>query len=66
MSTTKHDDISKLLLYEFHYDYIQPKYGIKATLCYTDTDSLVYYIKTDDIYKDIAGDVEATIPVINT
>ena len=58
-------DISKLLLYEFHYDYIQPKYGIKATLCYTDTDSLVYYIKTDDIYKDVAGDVKARFDTSN-
>ena len=45
--------------------YIQPKYGIKAILCYTDTDSLVCYIKTEDILKDIAGDVEARFVTSN-
>ena len=51
-------DISKTLMYEFWYDYIKPKYEEKARLCYMDTDSFVMYIKTEDIYKDIAGDVE--------
>ena len=51
-------DISKTLIYEFWYHYIKPKYGDKARLCYTDTDSFVIYIKTEDFYKDIAGDVE--------
>ena len=51
-------DISKTLMYEFWYDYIKPKYGDKARLCYMDTDSFVMYIKTEDFYKDIAGDVE--------
>ena len=51
-------DISKILMYEFWYDYIKPKYGDKARLCYMDTDSFVIYIKTKDFYKDIAGDVE--------
>ena len=51
-------DISKTLMYEFWYDYIKLKYGDKARLCYTDTDSLVIYIETEDLYKDIAGDVE--------
>ena len=51
-------DISKTLMYEFWYDYIKLKYGDKARLCYTDTDSLVIYIETEDFYKDIAGDVE--------
>ena len=45
-------------MYEFCYDYIKHKYGDKARLCYTDTDSFVMYIKTEDFYKDIAGDVE--------
>ena len=36
-------DLSKLLMYEFHYDYMKPKYGSKAKLCYMDTDSFVYY-----------------------
>ena len=51
-------DISKTLMYEFWYDYIKPKYKEKARLCYMDTDSFVIYIKTEDFYKDIAGDVE--------
>ena len=51
-------DISKTLMYEFWYDYIKQKYGDKARLCYTDTDSFVMYIKTEDFYKDIAGGVE--------
>ena len=51
-------DISKTLMYEFWYDYIKPKYEDKARLCYMDTDSFVMYIKTEDFYKDIDGDVE--------
>ena len=46
-------DISKTLMYESWYDYIKPKYGDKARLCYTDTDSFIMHIKTDDFYKDI-------------
>ena len=51
-------DISKTFMYEFWYDYIKPKYGGKARLCYMDTDSFVMQIKTEHFYKDIAGDVE--------
>ena len=51
-------DISKTLMYEFWYDYIQPKYGDKAKLCYMDTDSFIIHIRTEDFYEDIAGDVE--------
>ena len=51
-------DISKTLMYEFWYDYIKPKYGDKVRLCYTDTDSFIMHIKTEDFYKDIANDVE--------
>ena len=46
-------------MYEFHYDYMVPKYGENIKLCYMDTDSYVYDIKTEDFYKDIAKDVEA-------
>ena len=46
-----------LYYYEFHYDYIKPKYEDKARLLFTDTDSLCYEIKTEDFYKDIADDV---------
>ena len=45
-------------MYEFQYDYVQPKYGEKAKLCYMDTDSFIIYIKTEDIYSDIAKDIE--------
>ena len=46
-------DLSKLHMYTFHYDYIIPKYGKDATLLFTDTDSLCYKIKTDDVYEDM-------------
>ena len=45
-------------MYEFHYDYMIPKYSENLKLCYMDTDSLVYHIKTEDFYEDIAGDVK--------
>ena len=51
-------DLSKIIMYEFHYDYMIPKYGDRLKLCYMDTDSLVYDIKTEDFYEDIANDVE--------
>ena len=51
-------DISKTLMYEFWYDYINPKYGDRAKLCYTDTDSFIIYIKTEDFFEDISNDVE--------
>ena len=44
-------------MYRFHYDYIKSKYGEKAQLLYTDTDSLMYDIETDDFFKDISADV---------
>ena len=44
-------DISKTLMYEFWYDYIKLKYGDKAGLCYTDTDSLVIYVETEEFYN---------------
>ena len=43
-------DISKILMYELWYDYINPKYGDRAKLCYTDTDSFIIYIKTEDFF----------------
>ena len=51
-------DISKILMYEFWYNYIIPKYGDKTRLCYTDTDSFIIYIKTEDFFEDISSDVE--------
>ena len=53
-------DLSKIVMYEFHYDYMVPKYGLgKLKLCYMDTDSLVYDIKNEDFCEDILDDVPA-------
>ena len=49
--------ISKTLMYDFHYGYVKPKYGEKAKLLFTDTDSLMYLIETEDFYEDISPDV---------
>ena len=51
-------DISKTLMYEFWYDYIKPKYGVRAKLCYMDTDSFAIHIITEDFYEVISNDVE--------
>ena len=51
-------DLSKLVMYEFHYDYMKPKFK-DLKLCYMDTDSLIYNIKTEDFYPDIVDDVPA-------
>ena len=58
-------DISKILMYEFWYDYMKPKCGNDVKLCYMDTDSFVMNIKTSDFYKDIANDVEKRFDTSN-
>ena len=51
-------DLSKTLMFDFHYNYIQKKYTHnRAELLFTDTDSLMYEITTDDFYKDISKDI---------
>ena len=57
--------ISKLLMYEFWYDYMKPKYGGNIKLCYMDTHSFIMNIKTEDFYKDIANDVEKRFDTSN-
>ena len=47
-----------MIMYEFWYGYIKPKYGERAKLCYTDTNSFVIHIKTEDFFEDISNDVE--------
>ena len=51
-------ELSKILMYEFCSDYVKLKDGEKAKLCYMDTGRSIVYIKTGDIYKDIAEDIE--------
>ena len=51
-------ELSKALMYEFWCDYVKLKYREKAKKFYMDTDSFIVYIKTGDIYKEIANDVE--------
>ena len=51
-------DISNILMYEFLYDYVKPKYKDKVKLCYMDTDRFVIHIFTEDLFEDIKNDVE--------
>ena len=51
-------DLSKTVIYEFWYDYVEPKYGDNTNHCFMDTDRFIVHVKTDDIYKDIAEDVD--------
>ena len=58
-------ELSKILMYEFCYDYVKPKYCEKTNLYYMDTNNFIVHIKTDDIYKDIAEDVETRFDTSN-
>ena len=51
-------ELSKVLMYEFHYEYTKNKYVNNSRLLFTDTDSLMYEIKTEDVYKDFSNDKE--------
>ena len=56
---------SKILMYEFWYDYMKPKYDNNVKLCYMDTDSFIIDIKMDDFYKNITNDVECKFDTSN-
>ena len=58
-------DLSKIVLSEFWYDYVKPKCGKNAKLCYMDTGSFTVHVKTDDIYKYIAEDFEVRFGTSN-
>ena len=58
-------ELSKILLYEFWYDYAKPKYGEQTKLYYMDTNSFIVYIKTNYIFKDIAEGVETRFDTSN-
>ena len=58
-------DISKILMYEFWYDYMKPKHGNRVRLCYMDTDSFIMSIKTNDFYSDISIYVEKRFDTSN-
>ena len=58
-------EISKILMYEFWYDYMKPKYNDNVRLCYMDTDSFIMNIKTNDFYKDISDDVDKRFDTSN-
>ena len=58
-------ELSKILMNQFSYDYVKPKFGKKSKLCYMDKDCFNVYIKTDDIYKYIAEDVETRFDTSN-
>ena len=58
-------EISKILMYEFWYDYMKPKYGNKVKFCYMDTNNFIMNIKTNDFYEDIANDVEKRFDTSN-
>ena len=51
-------DISKITMYGYWHDHTKPKYGDNAKLCYMNADNLIFHVKSVDLYKDLAGDVE--------
>ena len=58
-------DLSKTVMCEFWYDCLKPKCSENVKLCYMDTGSFIVHVKTDDIYKDIAKDIEKRFDTLN-
>ena len=58
-------ELSKIVMSEFWYYYVKPKYGEKTKLCYMNTHSFQAYIKTEDIYADFEKDVETRFDTFN-
>ena len=57
--------LSKTVMYEFWYDNVKRKYGENARLCYMDTERFDVHVQTDDIYIDLAEDVDARFNTSN-
>ena len=51
-------DLSKVLMYEFHYGYIKNKYGNNSRLLFTDIDSWIYEIKTENVHENFSENTE--------
>ena len=51
-------ELSKVLMYKFHYDYIKNKYDNKSKLLFTNNDGLMYEIKTEEVYEDFSSNKE--------
>ena len=51
-------ELCKVLMYDFHYDYVKTKHGNNSKLLFTDSDSLMYKIKTEDVYEDYSSNKE--------
>lgn len=58
-------DISKTKIYDFHYSYMKERFGDKARVCYTDTDSLIYEVECDDLYETIRCDAQTHFDTSN-
>ena len=57
--------LSKTVMYDFWFDYVKPKYGQNVKLFYMDPDSFIVHVKTEDIYKGVAEDVETRFDTSN-